>query len=161
MDRMQIAKWVCLGCLLLSLTGCVRITENSVERGLGANTELRADPTDLHDVRVAAIEFDSKKASLDEGRLGLMVVVENRGDAPERNVPVRVILSDDADLAVLDRTEYASTIAGHETAIIRFEGDLPGALKSRYQLRVEVGCVADETNVTNNVRVYDVAVNEP
>ena len=161
MDRMQITRWFCLGCLLLSLTSCVRVTENSAEKIVDANTDYRTDTTGLRDVRVAAIEFDSKKAVLNDGRLGLLVVIENRGDAPEYDVPVRVILSDDADSVVLDHTEYASVIAGRETAIIRFEGNLAGALRSRYQLRVEVGCVADETNTLNNVRVYDVAVNEP
>ena len=34
-------------------------------------------------------------------------------------------------------------------------------LKSHYQLRVEVGSAPDETNVLNNIRVYDVAINEP
>ncbi|MBK9229606.1 MAG: hypothetical protein IPO15_01685 [Anaerolineae bacterium] len=115
------------------------MTENPAEKSVDANTDYRTDTTGLRDVRVAAIEFDSKKAVLNDGRLGLLVVIENRGDAPEYDVPVRVILSDDADSVVLDHTEYASVIAGRETAIIRFEGNLAGALRSRYQLRVPEG----------------------
>jgi len=89
------------------------------------------------------------------------VVIENRGSEPEQNVPVRVVLFDDADQVVLNSVEYATTIAKHDTAIIRFEGDLPGTLKSRYQLRVVIDSVPGETNVLNNIRVYDVAVSEP
>ena len=62
---------------------------------------------------------------------------------------------------VLDSTEYVTLIAKRDTAIIRFQGNLPGMLKSHYQLRVEVGSAPDETNVLNNIRVYDVAINEP
>ncbi|MBK9229859.1 MAG: hypothetical protein IPO15_03005 [Anaerolineae bacterium] len=136
------------------------MTENPAEKSVDANTDYRTDTTAARCARGChRVRF--QKAVLNDGRLGLLVVIENRGDAPEHDVPVRVILSDDADSVVLDHTEYASVIAGRETAIIRFEGNLAGALRSRYQLRVEVGCVADETNTLNNVRVYDVAVNEP
>lgn len=161
MNLMQRSQWVCFGCLLFLLTSCVRVTENAPDKGLPASGD---DPTEIaavRDLRVAAIEFDSKQAVLSGGHLALLVVIENRGSEPEQNVPVRVVLFDDADQVVLNSVEYATTIAKHDTAIIRFEGDLPGTLKSRYQLRVAVDSVPGETNVLNNIRVYDVAVSEP
>ena len=158
---MQLTKWVCLGCLLFSLTSCVRVTEYAPDKGLFSNPEDRAEISVMHDLRVAAIELDSKQSALNEGHLELLVVIENRGSEPEQDVPVRIILSDDADQVVLDSTEYVTLIAKRDTAIIRFQGNLPGMLKSHYQLRVEVGSAPDETNVLNNIRVYDVAINEP
>ncbi len=158
---MQLTKWVCLGCLLFLLTSCVRVTENAPDKGLAANVDNRTDAATIRDLRVAAIEFNSKQFALDDGHLELLVVIENRGDEPESSVPVRVVLTDDADQVVLDATEYAMDVARRDTAIIRFEGNLSGTLKPRYQLRVEVGSVPDETNISNNVRVYDVAISEP
>lgn len=158
---MQLTKWFCLVSLLLVMTGCVRVTENDHAANLAVNVDSRHDSASVPDLRVAAIELDSAATLRADNRLGLLVVIENRGLASEQNAVVRVVLLDDAGQVVLDGIEYAAPIPTQETAIVRFAGDLPGAIKSRYQLHVEVGSVAGEVNVSNNVRVYDVAISEP
>ena len=55
--------------------------------------------------------------------------------------------------STLDRSSAASDVykrqAKHDTAIIRFEGDLPGTLKSRYQLRVAIDSVPGAVSYTH------------
>jgi hypothetical protein len=88
--------------------------------------------------------------------LRFVVTVENSGDFPETNVPVKLTI--DAGGTPVVRTEHILAIQPTEQQTVNFDNfDLPpSAFGQKATITVTVGKVPGETNTANNTAIYTV-----
>ena len=88
--------------------------------------------------------------------LRFVVTVENSGDFPEVNVPVKLTI--DAGGKPIRRTEHITSIQPTEQTTVDFTNfDLPpAAFGNKATITVEVSKVPGETNTSNNSATYTV-----
>ena len=88
--------------------------------------------------------------------LRFVVTVENSGDFPETNVPVKLTI--DAGGTPVVRTEHILAIQPTEQQTVNFDNfNLPpSAFGQKATITVSVGKVPGETNIANNTAIYTV-----
>jgi hypothetical protein len=129
--------------------------------GLPGGRDVPAAPATSsvpHDLAVTGIDFDPALSTFETrppDEVILLVVVENRGTESERNVHLDVALTGaTTDDLLLQAVRTISELAAGQTRVERFPVHLPIAVRSAYQLLVNVDSVSGETNLDNNRRIY-------
>ena len=154
---------------LLAASGCVRVqvvdsepTPVHTPLPLQMNTAIAEE----HDLAVLAIDFDPpleyKEIIKKEGRLTLLVAVENTGICTENDVQVGAELSiDKGRTVIITQTGSIETIAPGEIKIIRFHGLRQIPIRTNYLLTVWVTPVKGEAHTANNQKRYELQITRP
>lgn len=150
--------------VLLTLTGCIRV--EVVDRQKQAATET-ASPSPItpkeHDLAILAIDFepqlDYAQIANNPDGLTLLIAVENTGLSTEKNVLIEAQLSaDEGRTIIVQRSAEIASIAPGETQVVRFTQIHRPPYRPAYQLSVQVVAAPGETNLTDNVRIYDLLI---
>ncbi len=126
-------------------------------------TSPLSEGTPVHNLAVLAVDFDPpldyEQLIIRRQSVTLLVAVENTGSSTERDVTVRAQLStpEDADL-VLSQGASLLAIAPGEIQVVRFGrmGYIP--YHQTYHLEVVVDAVAGESDLSDNVKAYDIQI---
>jgi hypothetical protein len=125
-------------------------------------------PVAEHDLAVLAVDFDPPleyeqilaRKNRGEG-ITLLVAVENTGVHPEQDIFVAVQLTErDGDAVYLHKQGSIESISPGEIKIVQFrDTDIPFAYA--YSLHVSVDPVSGETQLSDNVKTYDLLITRP
>ena len=165
-NRMWLLLWVVIALVGVSLSACaeVEVIDSTTVVGTpDAFASPLSEEAPVHNLAVLAVDFDPpldyEQLILQRQSVVLLVAVENTGTSTERDVTVRARLStpEDADL-VLSQGASLATIAPGEIQVVRFGrlGHIP--YHQTYHLEVVVDAVAGESNLSDNLRAYDVQI---
>lgn len=154
--------------ILVFLSACAEVqvvdTTPSVD-ALTTSTPALPPGGGEHNLAVMAVEFDpplSYEQLIARRRsVALLVAIENKGTRTERDVSVRVQLSteEDADLLLTQGASVAS-IAPGEIQVVRFSrlGEIP--YHQSYRLEVAVDAVEWESNLSDNLKAFDIQIHQ-
>jgi hypothetical protein len=149
-----------------ALGGCAWSVEQ-VQEGSSASPLAAATVTPSeHELVIAGVDYDppiDKSGTVNaDGGVTLLVALANRGMVAERDVRVTARLADPqlppsyADLLV-DSVTVPSLKRG-EVRQVRFTHLTDVPIRDRYLLTVQVDRVAGETDIRDNVRSYNIAL---
>jgi hypothetical protein len=158
---------VVLAVVIVWTSGCrsdVKITQQPPPNQTAQAASARR-PAD-HDLSLLAIDFDPPLDQLElmAGRgVILLAAVQNNGQSVERDIPVTARLFDAEKpgrrpILLLESTAYLDEIAPGEIAIVRFDRLTSLPVRARYDLQVEMGSVAGETELMDNTQTFEVVV---
>jgi hypothetical protein len=115
-----------------------------------------------HELAILAVDFDpplNYTRIVSNGGVTLLVAVENRGLSEEKEVLVSARLWDPADQRELvGETVCVRSLAAGEVLVVRFTQVSQLPRRDNYQLIVQIGPTAGETDTADNVRTYDIVV---
>jgi len=169
-NRRKVRAWLAgapiFTLLLLGLAGCAEVevvdTTPISETTGGFASPLPAE-AGRHDLAVLAVDFDPplsyQELIVRRRSVVLLVVIENRGTATERDVVVRAELSTPEDKAlVLSRTSGVTSIAPGEIQIVRFDQLPKFPYHETYHLEIAVEPAPGEGNVADNNKAFDIQI---
>jgi hypothetical protein len=118
-----------------------------------------------HNLAVLAVDFDPpldyQQLFVHRQSVALLVAIENTGIRTERNVTVRVQLStsEDPDL-LLTQGASVESIAPGEIQLVRFArlGEIP--YHQAYRLEVMVDPVDWESDLSDNLKAFDIQIHQ-
>jgi hypothetical protein len=169
-NRRKVWAWLAgasiITLLLLGLAGCAEVevvdTTPGLEADNGFASPLPADPG-RHDLAVLAVDFDPplsyQELIIRRRSIALLVVIENRGTATERDVAVRAELTTPEDKRLLlSRTSGLKSIAPGEIQIVRFDDLHKLPYHETYHLEVAVEPAPGEGNTSDNNKAFDIQI---
>jgi len=150
--------------LVLSLTSCIRIevVDHQEETDVDTPTPSQLSP-DEHDLAILAVDFepqlDYEQIVNDLDGITLLIAIENTGISTETDVLVEAQLScDEGRTLIVERSAEIASIAPGETQVVRFTQIPQPPYRPTYQLFVQVVAVPGESNLANNLRIYDINI---
>lgn len=150
--------------VILSLIGCTRIEVVDRQEGTDTETPTPSQVTpDEHDLAILAVDFepqlDYEQIVSDPDGITLLIAVENTGLSTETDVLIEAQLSaDEGRTIIVERGAEIASIAPGETQIVRFSQIPRPPYRPTYQLSVQAVAVSGETNLANNLRIYDINI---
>ncbi len=152
------------GFVVLSLAGCIRVevVDHREESDAETFTPSQITP-DKHDLAILAVDFepelDYQQIVNNPDGVTLLIAVENTGISTETDVVIEAQLSCDVGKTVIaERSAEIASIAPGETKVVRFTQIPRPPYRPTYQLSVQIVAVSGETNLANNMRVYDINI---
>jgi len=148
----------------LVLTGCIRVEVVDHQEKVEVETTSRSQITpDEHDLAVLAIDFepqlDYEQIVNNPDGITLLIAIENTGLSTETDVSIEAQLSaDEGRTTIVERSAQIASIAPGETQVVRFVQIPRPPYRPTYQLSVQVLAVAGETNLADNLRIYDLLI---
>jgi hypothetical protein len=152
--------------LLVGLAGCAEVevvdTTPISETTSGFASPL-PDEAGRHDLAILAVDFDPplsyQELIVRRRSIALLVVIENRGTATERDVVVRAELTTPEDKELdLSRSSAVTSIAPGEIQIVRFDHLTKFPYHETYHLEVVVEPAPGEGNVGDNNKAFDIQI---
>lgn len=120
-----------------------------------------------HALAVVGVDFDPPlqyEQIMAAGGVSLVVAVHNRGLYTESEVEVTAQLYDPAargkPIPLLNETAVIETLEPGDVRLVRFGQVTALPLRGRYKLVVQVSAVTGETDRSDNVRIYEIVVND-
>jgi hypothetical protein len=151
--------------LLLAACGVEVVDQTPAASTLDLFTSPLTVGSERHNLAVMAVEFDPplsyQQLIVRRQSVALLVVVENTGTMTERDVMVRAQLtSPESSGFSLTQGASVASIAPGEVQIVRFArlGDIP--YYRSYLLEVAVEPVADEVDISDNRKAFDIQIQQ-
>lgn len=153
-----------VGIVVLSLTGCIRVEVVDHQEETDAETPTPSQITpDEHDLAILAVDFEPQlnydQIVNNPDSTTLLIAIENTGLSTETDVLIEAQLSaDEGRTIIVERSAEIASIAPGETQVVRFSQIPRPPYRPTYQLSVRAVPVSGETNLANNLRVYDINI---
>ena len=150
--------------VILSLIGCTRIEVVDRQEGTDTETPTPSQVTpDEHDLAILAVDFepqlDYEQIVNNLDNITLLIAVENTGISTETDVAIEARLScDEGRTTIVERDAEIASIAPGETQVVRFTQIPRPPYRPAYQLSVRAIAVPGETNLADNLRLYDINI---
>lgn len=120
-----------------------------------------------HALAIVGIDFDPPlqyEQIMAAGGVSLITAVHNQGQHVESNVSVTAQLFDPAargkPTPLLNETVMIETLEPGDVRLVRFSQVTALPLRGRYKLVVQVSAVTGETDRSDNIRVYEIVIND-
>jgi hypothetical protein len=148
--------------IALSLTGCFQIEVVDYQEETDTTTPSQITP-DEHDLAILAVDFepqlDYEQIVNNLDNITLLIAVENTGISTETDVAIEARLScDEGRTTIVERGAEIASIAPGETQVVRFTQIPRPPYRPVYQLSVQAVAVPGETNLADNLRLYDINI---
>ena len=148
--------------IALSLTGCFQIEVVDHQEQTDTTTPSQITP-DEHDLAILAVDFepqlDYEQIVNNPDSITLLIAVENTGFSTEAGVAIEARLScDEGRTTIVERSAEIASIAPGETQVVRFTQIPRPPYRPAYQLLVQAVAVPGETNLADNLRLYDIHI---
>lgn len=163
--RYRMALVVSAGLLLLLTAACqpaIQVFQSDV-----APMAVATVVPSPHALAVVGVDFDPSlqyEQIMAAGGVSLIAAVHNQGQHTESDVAVTAQLYDRAargkPTPLLNETIVIETLEPGDVRLVRFGQVTALPLRGRYELVVQVSAVTGETDRSDNVRIYEIVVND-